>query len=150
MLHNSYENFCQVSEKNLLGLFFAWLIDSDVRHEKRWVLHMIIHGNKSKIQENLSLAKRSDNNKKKKTILWQFEPSHSLSRDCAMEAPVASERKTSLHGWFSSNPWSSQLWTQLRTHKWPAPNVSFIAQLIRASHRYREVTSSNPVEVLPF
>ena len=26
----------------------------------------------------------------------------------------------------------------------------FIAQLIRASHRYREVTGSNPVELLPF
>ena len=36
----------------------------------------------------------------------------------------------------------------IRTHKWPAPNVSgFIAQLVRASHRYREVTGSNPVEV---
>ena len=32
-----------------------------------------------------------------------------------------------------------------------APNVSgFIAQLVRASHRYREVTGSNPVEVLNF
>ena len=30
-------------------------------------------------------------------------------------------------------------------------NVSgFIAQLIKASHRYREVTGSNPVEVLNF
>ena len=39
----------------------------------------------------------------------------------------------------------------IRTHKWPAPNVSgFIAQLVRASHRYREVTGSNPVEVLIF
>ena len=37
----------------------------------------------------------------------------------------------------------------IRTDKWPAPNVSgFIAQLVRASHRYREVTGSNPVEVL--
>ena len=28
----------------------------------------------------------------------------------------------------------------IRTHKWPAPNVSgFIAQLVRALHRYREV-----------
>ena len=37
------------------------------------------------------------------------------------------------------------------THNWPAPNVSgFIAQLVRASHRYREVTGSNPVEVLNF
>ena len=39
----------------------------------------------------------------------------------------------------------------IRTHKWPAPNVSgFIAQLVRASDRYREVTGSNPVEVLTF
>ena len=37
------------------------------------------------------------------------------------------------------------------THKWPAPNISgFIAQLVRASHRYLEVTGSNPVEVLTF
>ena len=36
----------------------------------------------------------------------------------------------------------------MRTHKSPAPNVScFIAQLVRA---YREVTGSNPVEVLNF
>ena len=26
----------------------------------------------------------------------------------------------------------------------------FIAQLVRASHRYREVTGSNPVEILNF
>ena len=33
----------------------------------------------------------------------------------------------------------------------PAPNVSgFIGQLVRASHRYRGVTGSNPVEVLNF
>ena len=39
----------------------------------------------------------------------------------------------------------------IRTNKWPAPNVSgFIAQLVRASHRYREVTGWNPVEVLTF
>ena len=39
----------------------------------------------------------------------------------------------------------------LRTHKWPVPNVSgFIAQLVRASHHYWEVTGSNPVEVLTF
>ena len=38
-----------------------------------------------------------------------------------------------------------KLWTQ----KWPAPNVSgFIAQLVRASHRYREDAGSNPIEVL--
>ena len=40
---------------------------------------------------------------------------------------------------------SSKLWT----HKWPALNVSgFIAQLLRASHLYREVTGSNPVLTL--
>ena len=39
----------------------------------------------------------------------------------------------------------------IRTHKWPAPNVSgFIAQLVRVSHRNCEVTGSNPVEVLKF
>ena len=39
----------------------------------------------------------------------------------------------------------------IRTHKWPAPNVSgFITQLVRASDRKREVTGSNPVEVLTF
>ena len=39
----------------------------------------------------------------------------------------------------------------IRNHKWPAFNVSgFIAQFVRASHRYREVTGSNPVDVLTF
>ena len=39
----------------------------------------------------------------------------------------------------------------IRTNKWPAPNVSgLIAQLVRASHQSREVTCSNPVEVLTF
>ena len=33
--------------------------------------------------------------------------------------------------------------TFIRTHNWPATNVSgFIAQLVRASHRYREITGS--------
>ena len=37
------------------------------------------------------------------------------------------------------------------THKWPAANISgFIAQLVRMSHLYHEVTGSNPVEVLTF
>ena len=37
------------------------------------------------------------------------------------------------------------------THNWPAPNISgFIAQLVRASHQYREVTGSNLVEVPNF
>ena len=36
-----------------------------------------------------------------------------------------------------------------RAHKWPTSNVSgFIAQLVKASNRCREVTGSNPVEVL--
>ena len=39
----------------------------------------------------------------------------------------------------------------ITTHKRPTPNISgFIAQLVRALHRYREVTGSNPVEVLTF
>ena len=38
-----------------------------------------------------------------------------------------------------------------QTHKWPIPIVSgLIAQLAKASHRYREVTGLNPVEVLNF
>ena len=33
------------------------------------------------------------------------------------------------------------------THNWPAPNISgFIAHLIKASHRYREGTGSNPLK----
>ena len=37
------------------------------------------------------------------------------------------------------------------THDWPTPNISGVtALLVRASHRYREVTGSNPVEVLIF
>ena len=43
------------------------------------------------------------------------------------------------------HPFHGNIWT----HNWPAPNVSgFIAQLVRASHPYREVTGSNRVEVL--
>ena len=39
----------------------------------------------------------------------------------------------------------------LNTHTWQAPNISgFIAQLVRASHRYRELTDSNPIKVLTF
>ena len=46
----------------------------------------------------------------------------------------------SFHRWFI--PYGN-----ITTHKWPAPNASgFIAQLIRASHRYREVTGSNPLK----
>ena len=52
-----------------------------------------------------------------------------------------------------------EAWKKFRTStgfepvepNWRAPNVSaFIAQLVRASHRHREVTGSNPVEVLNF
>ena len=40
---------------------------------------------------------------------------------------------------------------KFRTSTGPAPNVGgFIAQVVRASYRYREVTGSNPVEVLNF
>ena len=50
----------------------------------------------------------------------------------------------SFHRWFIHHG-------NIRTHKWPAPNVSdFIVHLVRASHRYREVTGSNPVEVVYF
>ena len=39
----------------------------------------------------------------------------------------------------------------IRTHKWPASNVSgFITQLVRALHQYREVMGSNPADVLTF
>ena len=39
----------------------------------------------------------------------------------------------------------------IRIHRWPAPNVSaFRAKLVRTSHRYREITGSNPFEVLFF
>ena len=45
---------------------------------------------------------------------------------------------------------AGHLWV-LMTFVGSAPNVSgFIAQLVRASHRNREVTGSNPVEVLNF
>ena len=41
--------------------------------------------------------------------------------------------------------------TIIWTRDWPTPNISgFIAQLVRASHRYREITASSPVEVLSF
>ena len=38
----------------------------------------------------------------------------------------------------------------IKNHKWPAPKVrGFItSELVKASHRYREVTGWNPVEVL--
>ena len=50
----------------------------------------------------------------------------------------------SFHHWFIPHGY-------IRTHKWPSPNVSdFKAQFVRASYRYREVTGSNPVEVLNF
>ena len=43
--------------------------------------------------------------------------------------------------WVLMSPWRMDV---MWTYKWPAPNISgFIAQLVRASHRYREVTGSN-------
>ena len=60
---------------------------------------------------------------------------------------------SAVHIWFISytiHHWFIPHGT-IRAHKWPAPNASgFIAQLVRASHRNREVTGSNPVEVLNF
>ena len=48
----------------------------------------------------------------------------------------------SFHCWFIPHG-------KIRTHKSLAPNVSgSIAQLVGATHRYREFTGSNPVEVL--
>ena len=57
-----------------------------------------------------------------------------------------------VHIWFISYIINTHFFHgNIWTHNWPAPNVSgFIAQLVRASHRYREVTGSNPVEVLNF
>ena len=82
--------------------------------------------------------------------------------------------------WNQVRLWSSQLWTQILqlrkearkiqdfngvTSRYQCLNFSgfftqlqklrswltgFISQLVRASYRYREVTSSNPVEVLNF
>ena len=50
-----------------------------------------------------------------------------------------------------SNQLSYEATNAIDQHKWPAPNVSgFIAQLVRMSHRNREVTGSNLVEVLNF
>ena len=48
--------------------------------------------------------------------------------------------------------WSSHFFHgNLWTHNWPAPNVSsFIAQLVEHRTGNREVTGSNPVEVLNF
>ena len=55
--------------------------------------------------------------------------------------------RSSIYGTFHIYHLTSILHGLIRTHKWPAPNISgFIAQLVRASHRYREVTHSNPVK----
>ena len=46
---------------------------------------------------------------------------------------------------------SSKEATDFGSWSFVGSNVSgFIAQLVRASHRYREVTGSNPVEILNF
>ena len=47
-------------------------------------------------------------------------------------------------------PWND-IWNGSYMNKWPAPNVcGFIAQLVRASHRNHEVTSSNPLKFSGF
>ena len=56
---------------------------------------------------------------------------------------------STVHIWFISYIINTHLFHgNIWIHNWPAPNVSgFIAQLHgRASHRYREITGSNPIE----
>ena len=82
-------------------------------------------------------------------IKWSYAPCSYERNFCncvkkAEKFRTSTGFHTSFHRWFIPHG-------NIRTHKWPAPNVSgFIAQLVRASHRYREVTGSNPVEHLNF
>ena len=113
----------------------------------------------------LSLKKMKFKTYKGNINAWNVENTYFISRMFIMWSDIWNEKWYMKHFIYwtadlkSSKPWSSQFWTQfkqLRTEawkneKWPAPNVSgFIAQLVRASHRYREVTGSNPVEALTF
>ena len=111
---------------------------------------------------------------------WSFVGSNGPVRNESMMKWYMKWIIYDLRIWNQVKLWSSQLWEQfcncvekpekfihdsfhvtfhhwfiphgnIRTHKWPAPNVSgFIAQLVWASHRNREVTGSNSVEVLNF
>ena len=57
-----------------------------------------------------------------------------------------------VHKWFISYIINTHFFHgNIWTHNWPAPNVSgFIAQLVEHRTGNREVTGSNPVEVLHF
>ena len=58
---------------------------------------------------------------------------------------------SAVHIWHISYIINTLFHGNIWTHNLPASNISgFIAQLVRASHRYREVTGSNPIEVLNF
>ena len=60
-------------------------------------------------------------------------------------------RSSLVHDSFHIHHSHSSFWLEHMNPQLTCPNVSgFIAQLVRASHRYREVTGSNPVEVLNF
>ena len=90
-------------------------------------------------------------------VMWQV---YLCSLESGSLRPAGSKLKPSMRDFSIPVHWldimkhfiytfTSILHGLIRTHKWPTPNVSgFIAQLVRASHRYREVTGSNPVEVL--
>ena len=59
---------------------------------------------------------------------------------------------SAVHIWFISYIINTHFFHgNIWTHNWPAPNVSgFIAQLVEHRTGNREVTGSNPVEVLDF
>ena len=59
---------------------------------------------------------------------------------------------SAVHIWFISHIITTHFFhVNIWTHNWPAPNVSdFIAQLVEHRTGNREVTGSNPVEVLNF
>ena len=59
---------------------------------------------------------------------------------------------STVHIWFISYIINTHFFHgNIWTHNWPAPNVSgFIAQLVEHRTSNREVTGSNPVEVLNF
>ena len=87
---------------------------------------------------------------------WSFVGSNGPVRNESMMKWYMKWIIYELRIWNQVKLWSSQLWAQylqLRREAWKIQdfNVSgFIAQLVRASHRNREVTGSNPVEVLNF
>ena len=117
------------------------------------------NGMTNKMKDNRKAALRQD----KVTTASNPEKQNKTPKQLSSR-PRLSLPNSSLHSDYfakkkKSGGWSSQLWTQFMQlckeawllHNWPAPNVSgFIARLVLASHRYLEVTGSNPVEVLNF